>query len=1309
MSQAHFNLDDVRESFTRDMSKLISRIVAAGDTLKDSPHSFDTSADSSAAAHWYALEADGHAIHGTAGLVGATALSASAEEIEKLAQRGAAAAAEAQHQWLLARKIAGFCQAGAETLEGLLQLTLDKKTEAADALHEKFIRRLQAGEEATEPSFDFSPLDSTAPHSSSAGSPFDFSADEIDPNLEPQTEEPAPAHHSVVEPATTGVEDIAAASQPPTGAEQAKPAFDFGDPGTPAAAPTTGPASGFSFAHPDDPAPAPTTVGAPGFSFADEGGLAETEDLVQTAPAGMDAELLEVFRAEAQENTRALLEHLETLLARADDFVAAGHLERIYHTIKGAAATVGLLKSSEIAGGLQQLFARHIDEGAAFAPQLVQDIVDQSNAALQPAGLPPLVLQAPSTDDTKELESVFLRESRDICLSTLENLPQLSAGSETEATALLNQLSLLFHRLKGSALIHKSPNVAREADALQHLCLGSTQVRATATDLRRGVIRLGHALGLSLPPFIDGTTTQEVDSVSDRLPVQIIDEPEIWQAFVHECTDLLETIDQMALSLDASDQPKNEIGALLLRYHTLKGSVSAVGLNPIATVIHEVEDLLAWLEQEPIMPAMRHLSTLLLRVQSGVRRSLQQGPQGFVEFNASWVKDRISALRQGRYTTGALPPATPASPGPSIAGLAEEESPQVATTVRVATTRLDSLMRLTGELVLSRARLEARSEVLGRGRGDMRLVTSRLLIAVNEFRERYEFNALAPTVLTHAHLSAVAPALAPPAAPAPFASSGNSDAWSDFSELELDRYEDINILARVLAEVTDDLGALQNDFFEQLSGVQTEADAFSTLITALQTEISKTRMVPLGSLFSQLQLLVRDAADREAKQVNVETAGSDVNLDKSIVDGLYAPLLHLVRNAVTHGVETPEERESRGKSAVGSVRIDARQDAGQVIITVSDDGAGLNRQRLHSTGVAMGLIDKSVSVDDERVTALVFASGLSTRDSATQVSGRGVGGAVLRSAIERLNGQIQVHSRAGEGTQFRLAVPLTLEITKALLVRAGADHYMIPLYFVARLLERESVELEPGAAPLRLVSGETSVPLTSLSGLLGQPSAMGQRPVVILRSGEQETGIEVDAILRQQEIVVKPLSDFVAAHPCFAGITMLGSGELVLVLDPPGLMGRVEGMEPAHRDHPFSERGPEAPPSPTTESATPLRVLFVDDSLSVRKVAQKFLESLGAAVTLAVDGADGLERLRSGRFDLVLTDLEMPRLHGFEFIRELRLIPAFRDLPVIVVSSRSGRRHKSQAAEVGANDYITKPFSQQRFAELLQRWGGRRR
>jgi chemosensory pili system protein ChpA (sensor histidine kinase/response regulator) len=1318
-----FSIDDVRETLTGDVSRFLATIEATASELVDVCVPLGPS--------FRSIEDAGHAIYGTSSLVSAASLATSAHLLEDLAERGQRELALAAEHAERARRIAEAVRDGAVEMRSMLELELDHRCDDAQWLAMSWQEKAQGLLDAA--------------HAAAA------------------------AARSVAPAAVASAEATVA----PSGEEVAD---DGGS---------------FSFSFDAEP-----TAGA------QDG---EEED-----------ELFQIFQTEARECLVALQKHLGALVADPDDLVAAEALERLFHTLKGAAATVALEEATARAQALQQRMQGVVEGTQRVTAQLLESLVEDTRSLLSAAGLPrvdltltsPAARSAPPPVDElraqfqAELEKVIAEAADwlvgprtperaaalgrifhgikgsalvvgeqaiadlaarvqelsgapapadDALAAGLQELAKLAglAGDRTAAAreepavdeealavfraearqicddvarrietsdvsndeALLGDLGALFHRLKGSALIVGDNAVHREAARVEEATTGSGGREFVANELPRAIGRLRQLLGeQSHRP-----RTLHARGAVERHEVASAD-PELWASFAQECAELLEALDKRALALEESAAPREELRAVLPLLHTLKGVVNTMGLSATGKLLHRTEDVVEDLAARTALPSLRNVASFLIDAHADVRRNLRQARDGYVEVSFERLERRIANIvGSGAEVADASSMSNDASEvsrsgashGTHGTGAVDRKF------VRVDTTRLDALMNLAGELVISRSRLRSRFQVLRSMQAELQRGSLRLVETVERFTEEHEFARLDGR--SHAHAQPLALA-------AGAESMARDAAWTAFGELELDRYEDVHILSRSLTELTSDFGEMYGQLSAGLSALNDDADDFSGIVSGIQSEVTRARMIPVESLFTRLRLPIREAALAEGKEVRVVTRGEDVLIDRVIADALFLPMLHLVRNAVAHGIESPAQRESRGKSGTGTIELVARQEMGHVALEVRDDGAGLNLAKLRAEGIAMGLITSDVSEDDAAVRDLVFASGLSTEPLARAVAGRGVGCDVVRRGVERLSGTVTVHTERGVHSTFVLTLPLTLAITKALVVREGGHTFAVPLHFAERILAAEDAEIVTSAGVSRVHFDGQWVPVERLGTLLGLPTST-TGPVLVLRVGATRALIRVEELVAHEEIVVKSLGALLTGHPFFAGVTARGTGAMALILDVPAI---VEAEHAARAASPRAEpRGPTAPDSAPpsgpravsepTESVTPPvetsegatrrpRVMFVDDSLSVRKVAEKALASLGVDVTIAIDGLDALEKIRSASFDLVFTDLEMPRMHGFELIRELRFLKAHRDLPIVVVTSRSGQKHQDQARALGANEYITKPFTVQSLSAAIDAW-----
>ncbi len=956
----------------------------------------------------------------------------------------------------------------------------------------------------------------------------------------------------------------------------------------------------------------------------------------------------------------------------------------------------------------------------------------------RPGGFEPA---APEVDP--EMVEIFREEAIEVAGRVRFTLAELESGSDSKEQ--VHELERAFHQLKGASATIGLERVAGRAyeqecefaSLFEAGLLPSEEQLLTARAAFEGILAsvdLDAESLLALPePEEEGFSFEEEpseqlqplaqDSTWQSVPLEVQSDEELLDAFREEAEVLCDGIAHSVVALEEGAPTSQVVSDLMRQVHTLKGALNTVGLDPLGQVLHEVETVLEGVEADPGRVAPSAMAGLADWSLGLVRSGMSSLPTGYVQVAPGWVSGQAAGILRGdAFEAPEEPLVEQVAGGDPAAG----EQLETARFVRVAATRLDGLMDLAGELVVARSRMNRRVYQLESFQENLGSARKRLLETVVDFVDRYEFAGLAGQNSTTQRL--VAPAGAGSSGGGLSLGSGGGGSWNSgdgqesalassveslFSEIELDRYEDVNILARTLREIGDDIVEVSAQISGELAQFREESDVFSGLVSGLQTEVTQARMVPVEQLFLRLRGPVRDAAQREQKAVSVRVKGESVTIDKTLIDDLYTPLLHLVRNAVSHGIESTEARRAAGKDIAGLIRLEARQRSGQILLEIADDGGGLDLEGLRAKGAAAGLVEADTPLDDPRIPELIFASGLSTRNEVSDVAGRGVGCDVLRREVERMNGHVVVETRPGHGTTFRVTLPNTLAIYRALMVRQGESTYAVPLAFAERVLDLRDLLIEEEGGARRVQVGEESLPLHSLSTLLGEKAepSWTRREVVLLRLGDQGLLLDIDGVLGQEEIVVKPLGDVLAQHPLFSGMTLTSEGGMRLILDIPGLFDSVsEGrfgavLGPVSGESTTREGELEGA---TEELLAPqavrrqVEILYVDDSLSVRKAAEKFLRAAGASVTVAVDGQDAMEKLRIQSFDLIFTDLEMPRMHGYDLIREIRFVPAYSELPVIVVTSRSAEKHRNQAKKLGASDYVTKPFNQDVLAEKLR-------
>jgi len=627
---------------------------------------------------------------------------------------------------------------------------------------------------------------------------------------------------------------------------------------------------------------------------------------------------------------------------------------------------------------------------------------------------------------------------------------------------------------------------------------------------------------------------------------------------------------------------------------------------------------------------------------------------------------------------------------------AEPKPTEEGAVIRVSRERLERLLNLVGELVIGRGRLEQRLLVLEQLSHQVQVYKNRLQDSVRTFEEKHAFT-----------LPSSSPSMGD-------ASGPGFTGLTDFGSLEFDKYDDFNVFARRTAEVSTDINEAMSQLSNSIKRAREDMDQVQRLTLGMRDEIARARMVPIGTPFTRFRRAVREMARTTGKDVTLITSGEQTEVDTGVVERLVDPLIHLVRNAVYHGIEPSAVRIGQGKPPVGSVYIHAAHRGNAVVIEVEDDGRGLDLEKIKAKSVQLGLLRQAVAaaLSDAEAAKLIFLPGVSTAEQVGDQAGRGMGMDVVKRAIEGMNGQIDIESVRGVGTKFALTLPVSLLISMALLVRAGNERYAFPLPSTREVVLPPPGALQEMGGRSVLQIGEEAIEVRSLAQLLGigtsEPS--GPTPVVIVRALSGAVGLAVDELLGRQEIVIKSLGSLKPFQKSFfAGATIDPEGRVVLVIDVGRLLAGRLGQETLSTEHaslPATEPG-----TPTDEGGLQIadntaRILLIDDSLSVRKFVGRMLEGGGYAVDTAVDGEDGLRKASAVPYRLIITDLEMPKVNGYEVIQALRSRPQTQATPILVMTTRAADKHRQMAMSLGATAYIAKPVNERTLIQDIERWIG---
>jgi chemosensory pili system protein ChpA (sensor histidine kinase/response regulator) len=600
--------------------------------------------------------------------------------------------------------------------------------------------------------------------------------------------------------------------------------------------------------------------------------------------------------------------------------------------------------------------------------------------------------------------------------------------------------------------------------------------------------------------------------------------------------------------------------------------------------------------------------------------------------------------------------------------------------IRVNIERLDNLMNLVGEMVVNRNRLARQVEFIKTLREELAFSQSRLLHEIKKFEEKYEYT------LNYG-------------VPGPL----GAEQTPDFFELEFDRYDDFNLLSRKLTEITNDTNEIMSELAGFFDSFELDTARIATITTNLQDEITMARMVEMDRLYQMFQRPVRDLSQEENKQVNMVVSGGETKIDKTIFEIISDPLMHMIRNAISHGIEPADERKRLGKEPTGSLIMNARHEGNSIILEIEDDGRGMDPAALRTTAVDKGFMSsmEAQCLTDLDAMNLIFRPGFSTAKTVGKISGRGVGMDVVSTHLAKINGRIEIKTEKGVGTKFIIRLPLTLAIAQALIVKFKDQELAVPMNLVEETTRFSFKEIQRAAGEEMVNLRGTLIRLFKLNDLLGvgkfpKKEETFRHPTLILGMAEKKIALMVEDIVGREEIVVKSLGDYLRGLKMFSGATISGEGNVRLIFNISSLFG--EEVTVATK----------ATFTAVREAATPEevrrrpKVLVVDDSISIRKYVQRFLDRMGYEVEVAPDGMEALNIMSRIKFDAVITDLEMPVMHGYDLIAEMKRNPALMNIPVIVLTSRAGEKHRQKAIEMGAQDYLVKPFEEQEMLGALK-------
>ncbi|WP_150304462.1 Hpt domain-containing protein [Pseudomonas saliphila] len=918
-----------------------------------------------------------------------------------------------------------------------------------------------------------------------------------------------------------------------------------------------------------------------------------------------------------------------------------------------------------------------------------------------------------------ELVDIFLEEAQEIVESSGESLRTWldDTGNNIAVEALQRDL----HTLKGGARMAEIRPVGDLAHELEFLYEGICEFRYQPSEHLAALL---HACHDSLADMVEGVVAGRPISDGSGLigairtyrahpdqPVELPSRDTAAQSefnvqasglpaavspsafsqpmqgmlamFLEEARELLEPC---AALLQRKDEDPSAAHDLLHRVQTLKGSARLANQHDLAEQAKLLETALHESEPDQLELLGRSLNEL-----QGAIEMLASGQE------LSAIDWSLTAHSQpGSVTSSSKTTETPRviDSGKTLADVkailqqAMEAGDERRTssrngaqeTVKVPAGLLEDLVNLAGETSIFRGRIEQQVTDLSHTLLDVESTIDR----VRDQLRRLDMETQAQILSRH--------------------QEEIEQAYEEFDPLEMDRYSQLQQLSRSLFESASDLLDLKETLASKSRDAETLLIQQARVNTELQEGLMRTRMVPFDRLLPRMRRVVRQVAGELGKQVELVVGNAEGEMDRSVLERMIGPLEHMLRNAVDHGIEMPAGRDAAGKPEEGRITLDLRREGSEIVLQLADDGRGINLDAVRRKAIERGLLDSDVELSDDEILQLILEAGFSTADKITQISGRGVGMDVVNAEVKQLGGSMSLVNEPGQGTAFTIRLPFTVSVNRALMVYSGDDLFAIPLNTIEGIVRVSGYELEayyaPDAPPFEYAGKPYD--LRYLGELLvtgQQPRLTGHSlplPVILVRGAEHSMAVQVDALAGSREIVVKSLGKQFAVVPGISGATILGDGRVVVILD---LLAVIRAQQALHSQQRLAAERAQALAAPVDERST--LVMVVDDSITVRKVTTRLLERHGMEVVTAKDGVEAIAMLQDIQPDIMLLDIEMPRMDGFEVATLVRHDERLQDLPIIMITSRTGEKHRERARSIGVNNYLGKPYQETELLEAI--------
>ena len=885
-----------------------------------------------------------------------------------------------------------------------------------------------------------------------------------------------------------------------------------------------------------------------------------------------------------------------------------------------------------------------------------------------------------------EIVEIFLEEAVDILDSAGQSLKRWLL--EPDSAAPLSSLQRDLHTLKGGARMAEIGPIGDLAHELECLYEGLVDRRYSYSPELSQVLMASHErLALQLDQLQDHQALSDSSDLIAQLrelrqsnapatptaAPEATADPELLEIFLEEAADILDSSGSALLRWQAEPNSRQEVETLLRDLHTLKGGARMVEIGPIGDLAHELEFLYEGLSAGLLAPSPE-LFALLQGCHDRLAQMIDAVADGLPVGSVDKLIERIKSLVH--------PSDEPLAPVALPAGKAEAAVDPTADMVKISADLLDDLVNLAGEISIFRGRIEQQVN-------DARTALNEVETTIERMRDQLRRLDTETQGRILSRQQAEAERLG----------------YEEFDPLEMDRHSQLQQLSRALSESASDLLDLKETLDRRNQDAHNLLQQQARINTELQEGLMRTRMVPFERMLPRLKRIVRQVAEELGKDVEFVVGNAEGEMDRNVLERMVAPLEHMLRNAVDHGLESREARLLAGKPAKGRISLDLTHEGGDIVFDMRDDGAGVPLEAVRRKAIKRGLLYPDQEISDRDVLQFILQPGFSTAEKITQISGRGVGMDVVHEEVRQLGGSMVIDSTPGAGVHFRIRLPFTVSVNRALMVQCADDQYAIPLNTIeglVRVLPHELAGHYQQDPPRYEYAGQR-YELFYLGDLLhtvARPKLLGQYqpvPVLLVQCNERRVAVHVDAMAGTREIVVKGLGPQFAGVQGVSGATILGDGRVVLIID---LLAHIRARQPAlpaqSVDAPLILNDP--------LKKRPLLVLVVDDSVTVRKVTSRLLERNGMSVLTAKDGIDAIALLEEHTPDLMLLDIEMPRMDGFEVAIQVRNDPRLMRLPIIMITSRTGQKHRDRAMAIGVNDYLGKPYQESVLLESIAYW-----